>query len=459
MKRSRFVTVCIVAALLMTACSSSGSSKGGLGGTTTSATKADVCAGKTLTASEVGVTPTTIKVTVMADVGSPLSPGLFQGSIDGVKAWADWINANGGLGCRQVTVEQVDSKLSADESKNGITTACANSLVLLGTTALFLNDMRPAEGCKDKAGVATGIPDLPVLQTEPVEQCSNISYAINPNAGSCPYSGKGVRDFQAVTPAIAWFKKNVTSDLHGIFVVPSDLPSTITSSTPVFAAIEKQGVKLDKEFGRSGLATQSQYTDIMQAIKANKSTWAMNGLDFAGTVKMRKEAAAQGVNTVKVWACSLQCYAPGFISQGGPAVEGQYAWLQILPFEDKGTNDMLDAFLQYDKKPDSFGLQAFAGGLLLKQVVDTIVQADGPNAITRAKILQTIRGIHDFDAGGMIVPTDVAGKIPSNCIVIAQVQQGAWVQVDPVKKGTFDCDEPGAITKLSLDPLAAYKPS
>ena len=44
-------------------------------------------------------------------------------------------------------------------------------------------------------------------------------------------------------------------------------------------------------------------------------------------------------------------------------------------------------------------------------------------------------------------------------MVILQVQHGKWVQVDPAKKGTFDCDEPGGITELSLDPLKAYKPS
>jgi ABC-type branched-subunit amino acid transport system substrate-binding protein len=461
-KRSAWLAVVVASSLAFAACSSSGSGgSGGLGGNTSPSTTGanDACKGKTLTASEIGVTPSTITVTVMADVGSPLSPGLFQGSMDGVNAWAKYANANGGLACRRVVVKQVDSKLSPDEAKNGIVNACGSSVVMLGTTALFLNDMRPAEGCKDKTGAATGIPDLPVLQTEPVEQCSPISFAVIPNGGSCPYSGKGVRTFQAVTPAIDWFKKNVTSDLHGIFVVPNDLPSTITSSTVIFTAIERNGVKQDAEFGISGIATQSQYGSIVQAIKSHKSTWVMNGADYAGTLKMRNEAAQQGVNSVKVWACSLQCYAPNFVKQGGANVEDQYAWLQFLPFEDKGSNDMLDAFLQYDTKPDGFGLQAFAAGLLFQQVVDKIVKDEGPNAVTRKAILDGIRQVHDFDAGGMLVPTDVAGKTANKCIVIMQVKNGAWTRVDPLKKGTFDCDEPGGVTTISIDPLKAYKPS
>jgi ABC-type branched-subunit amino acid transport system substrate-binding protein len=458
-KRTGWLALAVALCLTVAACSSSSKGGGTLGGSTTTAKSASDCAGKSLTASEVGVSPTTITVTVIADIGSPLSPGLFQGSINGVNAWAAYVNANGGLACRKVVVKQADSKLNADEAKNAITTACGDSTVLLGTSALFLNDMRGAEGCKDKAGVATGIPDLPVLQTEPVEQCSAISFAVIPNGASCPYSGKGVRSYQAVTPAISWFKQHVTTDLHGVFVVPADLPSTITSSTPVFTAIQNDGVKQDAEFGASGLWTQSQYTAVAQAIKSHNATWVMNGLDFSGTLKMRKEAAAQGVNSVKVWACSLQCYAPNFIKQGEPQVEEQYAWLQFLPFEDKGSNPTLDAFLQYDTKPDSFGLQAFAAGLLLQQAVESIVKTSGPNAITRAGILAQIGAVHAFDAGGMLVKTDIAGKTPSPCIAIVQVKNSAWVRVDPVKKGTFDCSLSSGITKLSLDPEKAYHPS
>lgn len=80
------------------------------------------------------------------------------------------------------------------------------------------------------------------------------------------------------------------------------------------------------------------------------------------------------------------------------------------------------------------------------------------DAITRSAILAGLRTVHDFDAGGMLPKTDVAGRTASPCIVIVQVQQGAWVQVDPAKKGTFDCTEPGALTAVSLDPIKAYKP-
>jgi hypothetical protein len=39
-----------------------------------------------------------------------------------------------------------------------------------------------------------------------------------------------------------------------------------------------------------------------------------------------------------------------------------------------------------------------------------------------------------------------------------QARHGKWMQVDPAKKGTFDCREPHGITQLSLDPIKAYQP-
>ena len=135
-----------------------------------------------------------------------------------MQAWAKYINANGGLACRQVVVKAADSKLTADDAENAVTTACGNSLALVGTTALFLDNMKPAEQCKDKTGQPVGIPDLAVIQTYAAEQCSPVSFAALPFGGACPYSGSGVRTFReaTVTPDY-YFKKYGKGALHGVY--------------------------------------------------------------------------------------------------------------------------------------------------------------------------------------------------------------------------------------------------
>ena len=454
----RMTVVCV--ALVVCAASCGGGkeieSSGGGGGASTTVPTADAkCATAKPEATDVGVTADTITIAVIADTGSSIRPGLFQGSVDGVKAWAAYKNANGGLGCRQVVVKDYDSKLSPSDAKNAVLSACTDAFVMVGTTATFLNDVTPLEQCPDKTGAITGLPDLALLQTEPAHQCSAISFVVLPTVGSCPYSGTGDRTFQVSSGPFRYYLDKVSPDLHGVWVIPKDLPSTISSSMPGFRASQEMGIKLDAEVGASGLDTQSAYTSIAQLIKDKGSTYGRNGLDYKGTVFLRKEAQIQGVDTVKVWDCSVQCYDQRLITEGGDAVEGQYVWLSFLPFEDKGSNPTLDNFLEYDAKPDGFGAQAFAAGELLGSVIDGIVAADGPNGITRKAILTGLQNTHSFDAGGFIPPVDIGAKKGSVCYAMVQVKDGKFVRVNPTAAGTFDCT--GTAESITLDPAAAFK--
>ncbi len=313
-------------------------------GTDAPATTAAVdCKAEALQATDVGITPTDITIFVMADTGSPLAPGLFQGSIDAVKAWGNDINTKGGVACRKVVVKEWDSKLTPDDSTNGTIQACASSFAMVGTTSLFVLDPSAIAKCKDKTGAATGVPDVAQLATEIPHQCNPTTFPINAPPGDCPYTG-GVRNSTQFTGNWKYYLQKEPG-AHGIFLIPKDLPSTIQSSIVLAKAAQQEGIGNDGEFGVSGSDTQAAYGRFVQAIKEKGSTFVYNGSNDVAMVKMRKEAAAQGVNTVKVWACSLACYTPNFLQSGGKDVEGTYVSLAFLPFEDQGSNDTLDAYL------------------------------------------------------------------------------------------------------------------
>jgi hypothetical protein len=140
-------------------------------------------------------------------------------------------------------------------------------------------------------------------------------------------------------------------------------------------------------------------------------------------------------------------------------------WLNVLPLEDGGTGGSapgiqeLDKFLQYDKSPDGFGLQAWvAGEIFARAINDTIAAHNGdPNSITRANVLEAVRNIHDFDSNGLIPKIDVGGKKGSTCLVGMQVQNGKFVRVDPPEPGTFDCDNNKPPVTLTIDAAKEYK--
>ena len=92
-------------------------------------------------ATEIGVTAKEIRIAVLADVDTPVAPGLFKGSADAVEGFAKYINKLGGLADRKVVVDFIDTKLSADEARNAIIKACSEDFAMVGTAALFINNV------------------------------------------------------------------------------------------------------------------------------------------------------------------------------------------------------------------------------------------------------------------------------------------------------------------------------
>jgi hypothetical protein len=407
--------------------------------------------------SEIGVTADTIRIAVIADVDNPARPGLFQGTVNGVNAFAKYMNGHGKLAGRNVQVDFIDSHLSADEARNAVIRACQEDFAMVGTNALFLNNVQPLEQCVDKAGQAVGLPDIPTLQTEVPHQCSSISFAIIAAAIDCSTANQHPQTYTSRVGQILYYKKQ-NKDLHGVWVLPSDLKSTINSTTPVATGDVKAGVKQDESFFKiSAQATQSDYTPVAQSIKQHNSTYAQSISDYKSSVQMRKESKVQGVNSVKVWDCALQCYDAKFLSEGGADVEGNYASLFFVPFEEAKQNKSVDAFLKAiggKSKADGFSAQAWTAGLFFRDVVNNVVKANGNNGLTRARFIEEARKIHDFraevDGQGMLGPTDVGGKKLNGCFVLTQIKNGKYVRVFPKEKGTLNCDSKNTVT-VQLD--------
>ncbi|HEX7096575.1 MAG TPA: ABC transporter substrate-binding protein [Acidimicrobiales bacterium] len=469
MRRRRWISIVLALVLLAAACGrdeDDGDSDGAAQPTNppaageTTSTTADVCASETLEATEIGVTADEIVIEVMADVGSPLAPGLFQGSIDAVKAWAQHINEQGGLACREVVVREWDSKLTPDDTINGTIDACQNALAMVGTTSLFVLDPSNLANCPDKSGAPTGLPDIAERATEIPHQCNPTTYSIAATPGECPYNGGTRRSVEFVGPYR--FYKTIEPNLHGIFLIPGDLPSAVQSSIMGVRAAEQAGVVVnDAEFRVSGRDEQASFSRYIQAIKENNSTLGYNGSNDVAMVKFRKEAKAQGVDSVTIWACSLACYTPQFLQQGGADVEGTYLWTPFVPLEEADTVPELQAYLDAVggiDKASSWGVGAWAAATALKQIIDDIVATDGPNGITRAKILaglEEMQNTGNFNANGIYGERlNIGGAF--SCFVVMQVQNGEFVRIHPKERGKLDCS-PDNTFEVNIDPTTAFR--
>ena len=410
------------------------------------------------TATEVGVTGKQIRIAVIADVDNPAIPGLFQGSVDGVRGFAKYINANGGLAGRKVVVDFIDSHLSGDEARNAITEACENDFAMVGTSAVLLTSVDPQTNCVDKAGQVTGLPDIPFVTTEVVQQCSPITFPISPPQLICSTKDDHPQTYQGSVGRGFYYEKKFGDDLHGSYIFGSDSKSARNASfSSGQGQIRQVCCESDRDFDISGLATQAEYGPVAQQLKSDDATYAQCTSASSCTLKLRKEAKIQGVTSVKVWDCTTQCYDPAFVEEGGADVEGQYVDILYLPFldaKDRKANKMTADFVKYTGEDNAGNLGApysWVAGIALRDAVNAVVEKSGNNGLTRAALLEALNNIHEFDADGMYSKVDLAGRKIGPCHVLTQIKDGKFVRVTPTKAGTFDCAAKNVIeTKLDL---------
>jgi hypothetical protein len=399
-----------------------------------------------LQSTEVGVTDSAIRIAVVADVENQLAPGIFAGAPAAIEAFAKYINQNGGLASRRLEVDFIDSHLSPTDSRNAMITACEQDFAIVGTAALFLNNVDDLVECTDRAGNATGLPDLPILTTEIVHQCSPVSFGINPSQLECATKDTVPQTWRANVGAVKYFQREVGKDLNGTFVYGNDLKASAIGGLAIIRGNVEAGIASDNEVGISTRAPQPAYTPVVQQMKETGSNYSLNTSAFSSSVALRKEAKLQGLDPDSViWDCAA-CYDEKFIEQGGAEVDGEYSRISHLPFTDS-KNGAMKSFLKFtpEEDVDSFAAFAWVAGLLFRDAVNAVVEEGGNNALTRAALFDALRGIEKFDGDGMWGTTNVADKVPTPCFVLMQVQDGEFERVHPKKAGALDCKKGNTI--------------
>ena len=402
-------------------------------------------------ADDVGITDSEIRVAVIADVDTPVQPGLFQKSVDAMRAWAKVVNKDGGIAGRKIVIDFIDSKLNPNETRNAIIKACADDFAMVGGEALFLNNVDDMVACKNKAGEAIGIPDMPGNALDNAQACSPVTYVLNGRGSYCETKDDHPQTYTTLQGDYLYYlKKN--KDLHGIWTIPADLASTKNAVIPTATAgvdlgIKKDGTGFYEIFSRD---PQSAMTPIVQAIKQNNSTFAYNGGNKMAD--LRKEATLQGVTSVKVWACNQACYNNLIVEQGGADVDDTQIVLTMLPFyseyKQNPTLKKLVTAVGGIEKVDFNAVSSWLGALLFQDAA-TKATANG-GTLTRQSLFDALKQENKFDAGGIIGPVDYGNRGAPGCIVMTQIKDGKFVRTYPKKPGTFDCNKKNLVD-LKLD--------
>jgi hypothetical protein len=401
-------------------------------------------------ATEIGVSATEIHIAVLADVDNPFAPGLFQGSVDGVKGAVAYLNSKaggGGVAGRKLVVDFIDTHVNAHDSRNGTITACQNDLAMVGGAMVFLTSVDDIINCKDQVGQVIGIPDMGGVVTSTTESCAPTSFPAVGVALDCATKDQSPQTYRGNQGDSKWLLSTHKGDLHGSFIFGNDTKDSARGGKGIQLAAEHAGIKFDQDYGAGGRDPQSALTSVVQKMKSDNSNYSLMTHAANIALQLRSEAQLQSFAPPDmVWNC-VSCYGNKIVKDNPEAFEGEYQALSYLPFDETSYNKTLAAFIKYvgKDKADQFSVYSWIATLAFAEAAKATVAKNGINGLTRKSLNDSIRSLTDFDAGGMAGVRSFKTAALTPCFVEVQFKSGKWVRVYPTKKGTMDCKKSNAV--------------
>lgn len=363
---------------------------------------------------DVGVTEDHILLAVIADDAE---------TFEGMQAWQSAVNRRGGIADRKVKLDLLETGGTAEGYASAVETACERAFAIVGSFSRF-------DTSAENAGCAL-IPDLPVQPIAGDHGAASNTFAAFPR--------------QAGIEAVGQYGPLIASDLEGccqqFVLVPDADPERAQTLAAIDAAVTA-GITTVGTVDVSPSDDEPRYAEILDELETSGATFATTGLGRNSTVLLRTAAAGRA-QSVLAWYCDARCYDDAFLADGGAAVEGEYVAIETAPFSDRSEISAMRTYLRITNRLEHeasyAGMRAFATGMLWEAAAKQVVEDEGENGLTRARLLAALANIHDFTAGGIIGPTDVATGTPNGCYVLLQVVDGGFERVSPADKGALAC--------------------
>ena len=423
--RTRRLVGIVAVAASLTACSSTNSSTP----TTTAKPGPDVSSASSIPSSAFSDTTGITSNSVRIGNVSTLEFGLFKGAAVGTQAWADYVNATGGINGRKLVVDSGDDQYAGAPNKQLTEADVQKDFAMVGGFSL-----------QDSFGAA-------VLAANP--QVPNVTVSLSPAANNLPntFSPNPAVGGWELGP-VAYFETRFPADITHTGALIADQPSATDKWTAEKAAMGSLGYKVvyDPTFD----ITQ---TDFNQNVIVMKN----DGVKILFLEQMPENYASSVVKALNqqdfhpVLVLGGSTYSEQLVpdSGGASAIDGSYMEQgdPLYLGEDAPSVPAVSTFLSWVQKAspgfhsEIYTLYGWLSGELFSQAL----KAAGP-APTRGSVLQQLAKITSFNGQGLIATDNPAKKIPGSCYVIARIVDGKYQRLDdpPVNGPTqgFRCDKP-----------------
>jgi ABC-type branched-subunit amino acid transport system substrate-binding protein len=372
-----------------------------------------------------GITPTSVSIGNV----STLFEGIFEGAAVGTEAYADYVNAHGGIDGRRIIVDSSDDHYSGAPNKQETQAAVGSDFAMVGGFSLF-----------DNFGGT-------VLEANP--QVPNVTVSLDLTTADLPNSfspAPAVNGWQL--GALTYFAHKFPADVQHTGALVADEPSATSKWLAEKAAMGTRGYKVvfDPTFDIST-------TDFNQYVIQMKS----DGVKMLFLEQMPENYAAavvkalnqQDFHPVVVFGGSTYSQELVPNSGGAAAIDGAYMEQNTALFlgEDSPGIPAVSTFLSWVQKASPgfhADLYTLYGWLSAELFAQALKEA-GPDP-SRGSVLQALRTITSFSGGYLTGPADPAHKIPTTCYIIARIVNGTFQRLDdpPVDGPShgYRCDQP-----------------
>jgi ABC-type branched-subunit amino acid transport system substrate-binding protein len=425
--RLRWIAVAAATAAVVGACGNSSGSDEDAAGDDTATTGSDTTGEEKVAVDAPGVTDDEIRVEGVASVTNPLG-GKYDTAADGVDAYFEMVNSQGGVHGRDLVLTEVhDDKLANNsaEVKGLIDTNEAFAAVPIATLLFTGADQLVS------AGVPTfGWTINPEWQGTPEDQRLNLFG----QAGS--YLCLGCEQ-----PGPVYLIKD--ADRHKAGLLAYNVPQSAKCLEGWDSSIERWGDAADAEVVFRDASLSYGTTDLSVQVSKMKDAGVdivLTCMDNNGVVTLAKEMKKQDLDAIQFLP---NAYDQEFLDEFGDLFEGSYVTMAFAPLE---TPDDLkpEGLENYERWIDETGGERTENSIVGWLNADLLVRGlreAGPD-FDRQKVIDAINSMQDYTADGFLAGVNWAEsghyqRSQENCNVYMKVEDGQFVPL--TEDAIFTC--------------------